>query len=201
VPIASDVALSPSWKTILATFGARLGKRTLDAFRRRPPEELYDLAADPDEIVNIASDAAHASMLADVRAQLEHGARRRTIHGARRHRSVWTTRADEGKTLASGVDEPATRHAFYRRSGRRCDGRRYRRNRRSIRHPRRTPIFSHRKRCRSATARLGVAVWAADGLTLQLNRIDNAAVSPFARACFHSDAARAHRRSKLPRPP
>lgn len=70
VPIASDVALSPSWKAITTTPGARLGKRTLEAFEHRPDEELYDLHADPDEVVNLAGDASHAAALADVRAQL-----------------------------------------------------------------------------------------------------------------------------------
>ncbi len=69
VPIASDVALSPSWKAIVANH-APLGKRTLDAFHRRPSEELYDVARDPDEAVNLAADAAHASTLADLRSQL-----------------------------------------------------------------------------------------------------------------------------------
>jgi N-sulfoglucosamine sulfohydrolase len=70
VPVASDVALSPSWKAITSTPGARLGKRTLAAFRHRPPEELYDLRADPDEVVNLAADPAQASVLGDLRAQL-----------------------------------------------------------------------------------------------------------------------------------
>jgi N-sulfoglucosamine sulfohydrolase len=69
VPVASDVALSPSWKAIVAS-GAHLGKRSLDAFRHRPSEELYDLASDPAESVNLAADSAHASTLADLRAQL-----------------------------------------------------------------------------------------------------------------------------------
>ena len=70
VPIASDVALSPSWKAIVSTPGVQLGKRTLEAFRHRPAEELYDLAADPDEVTNLVADPAHASALADLRAQL-----------------------------------------------------------------------------------------------------------------------------------
>jgi len=70
VPIASDVALSPSWKAIVSTPGVRLGKRTLEAFRHRPAEELYDLAADPDEVINLADDLAHAAALADLREQL-----------------------------------------------------------------------------------------------------------------------------------
>ena len=70
VPIASDVALSPSWKAITSTPGAKLGKRTLDAFHHRPAEELYDLIDDPDEVVNLAADPKHASVLADLRKQL-----------------------------------------------------------------------------------------------------------------------------------
>jgi len=70
VPIASDVALSPSWKAIVSTPGVQLGKRTLEAFRHRPAEELYDLAADPDEVTNLVADPAHASALAYLRAQL-----------------------------------------------------------------------------------------------------------------------------------
>jgi N-sulfoglucosamine sulfohydrolase len=70
VPVASDVQLSPSWKAIIGTSGAKLGKRTLDAFTHRPSEELYDLASDPDEVVNLAADSAHATVLADLRKQV-----------------------------------------------------------------------------------------------------------------------------------
>ena len=42
-----------------------------DAFwREKAPEELYDLATDPDAVRNLAGDAAHASMLAHCRAAL-----------------------------------------------------------------------------------------------------------------------------------
>jgi N-sulfoglucosamine sulfohydrolase len=64
VPVASDVQLSPSWKAITGTPGAKLGKRTLEAFLHRPSEELYELGTDPDEVV------AHAAVLADLRSQL-----------------------------------------------------------------------------------------------------------------------------------
>jgi len=70
VPVAGDVQLSPSWKAITSTPGAKLGKRTLQAFAHRPSEELYDLAADPDEVVNLAGHPAHAAVLADLRTQL-----------------------------------------------------------------------------------------------------------------------------------
>lgn len=69
-PVASDVAGSPSWQAILATPGARLGRRSVEAFLHRPAEELYDLATDPDEVVNLADDPAHAGTLAELRAQL-----------------------------------------------------------------------------------------------------------------------------------
>ena len=71
VPIASDVALSPSWKAITTTPAAKLGKRTLEAFHHRPGEELYDLAADPDEVINLAGDAKYADVLAELRNRLD----------------------------------------------------------------------------------------------------------------------------------
>jgi N-sulfoglucosamine sulfohydrolase len=71
VPMASDVQLSSSWKAIMSTPGAKLGKRTLEAFTHRPSEELYDLTVDPDEIVNLAADSSHATVIADLRKQLQ----------------------------------------------------------------------------------------------------------------------------------
>jgi N-sulfoglucosamine sulfohydrolase len=70
VPVAGDVQLSPSWKAITGTPGAKLGKRTLEAFLHRPSEELYELRTDPDEVVNLAGDPARAAVLAGLRIQL-----------------------------------------------------------------------------------------------------------------------------------
>ena len=68
-PIAGDVASSPSWKAIEAS-GANLGKRPLSAYLRRPAEELYDVVADPDQITNLAGNAAHRDTLSQLRAAL-----------------------------------------------------------------------------------------------------------------------------------
>jgi uncharacterized sulfatase len=40
------------------------------AFGKRPGEELYDLAKDPDQTVNLAGDPAHAEVVARLAAQL-----------------------------------------------------------------------------------------------------------------------------------
>jgi len=61
-PIAGDVAGSPSWQAIAADPSVRLGRRTQAAYLKRPAEELYDLAGDPDELVNLAADPAHAGV-------------------------------------------------------------------------------------------------------------------------------------------
>jgi N-sulfoglucosamine sulfohydrolase len=68
-PIAGDVASSPSWKAIQAS-GAKLGKRPLEAYLRRPAEELYDVVVDPDQITNLAGSADHRDTLKQMRADL-----------------------------------------------------------------------------------------------------------------------------------
>jgi N-sulfoglucosamine sulfohydrolase len=63
-PIAGDVAGSPSWQAIAADPAILLGKRSQAAYLKRPAEELYDLARDPDELVNVAADPAYAEVKA-----------------------------------------------------------------------------------------------------------------------------------------
>ncbi len=69
-PIAGDVAGSPSWQAIAADPAIRLGKRSQAAYLKRPAEELYDLARDPDELVNVATDPAYASVKAALAERL-----------------------------------------------------------------------------------------------------------------------------------
>lgn len=61
-PIAGDVAGSPSWRAIAADPAIRLGGRSQAAYRHRPAAELYDLARDPDELMNRADDPAYAAI-------------------------------------------------------------------------------------------------------------------------------------------
>lgn len=70
-PIAGDVASSPSWKAIAADPTTSVGKRSQAAYLKRPPEELYDLRADPDELVNLVGAPASAPILAEMRKQLQ----------------------------------------------------------------------------------------------------------------------------------
>ena len=69
-PVAGDVAGSPSWKAIAADPAVRLGQRTQAAYLKRPAEELYDLARDPDELVNLADDPAYAAIKAGLAERL-----------------------------------------------------------------------------------------------------------------------------------
>lgn len=48
----------------------KVGDRTLKDYIFRPPEELYDLENDPQEVKNLASDAAHQELLFDLREKL-----------------------------------------------------------------------------------------------------------------------------------
>jgi N-sulfoglucosamine sulfohydrolase len=69
-PIAGDVAGSPSWKAISADPSVLIGKRTQAAYLKRGAEELYDLARDPDELVNVVADPAYAAIKAALAERL-----------------------------------------------------------------------------------------------------------------------------------
>lgn len=69
-PIAGDVGGSPSWKAISADPLIPIGKRTQAAYLKRAAEELYDLARDPDELVNVAANPAYAPVKAALAERL-----------------------------------------------------------------------------------------------------------------------------------
>lgn len=62
-------AYFPSWREAAKTDAA--ARRIVDSYYRRPAEELYDLAADPDETRNLAKDPRHAATLAQLRTRLD----------------------------------------------------------------------------------------------------------------------------------
>jgi arylsulfatase A-like enzyme len=61
----------PTKQVILARRDQDLATFFRLAFEKRPEEELYDVAKDPDEIVNLAADPAYADTKAKLRADLE----------------------------------------------------------------------------------------------------------------------------------
>ncbi len=70
-PHASDLWNSKTWQSVLAEGPkAMLGKRPVGAYLRRPAEELYDVEADPGEVVNLADSPKHKDTLLSLRARV-----------------------------------------------------------------------------------------------------------------------------------
>jgi N-sulfoglucosamine sulfohydrolase len=59
-PFALDLIQSPTWISVQKSGGTIYGKRAIERFLHRPEFELYDLEKDPDEVMNLAEDVAHA---------------------------------------------------------------------------------------------------------------------------------------------
>jgi N-sulfoglucosamine sulfohydrolase len=70
-PFASDLYSSPTWQGVLKRGDKLMGQRSLASFLRRPKEELYELAKDPNELTNVAGDPKYADVLADLRGRLK----------------------------------------------------------------------------------------------------------------------------------
>lgn len=71
-PFASDLWAAPTWQAALAKGPDFVyGKRTIASYLKRPPFELYDLAADPREVHNLAGDAKYAAILQELQAKLK----------------------------------------------------------------------------------------------------------------------------------
>jgi N-sulfoglucosamine sulfohydrolase len=60
----------PTWQAAVARGLATYGRRPLAACLHQPEFELYDLAADPDEVRNLAADTSHRAEFERLRAKL-----------------------------------------------------------------------------------------------------------------------------------
>ena len=77
-PFANDIYGSLTWEDVrnAEVSPKTIGKRPLKDYFFRPPEELYDLVEDPDEIKNLIKDLDHTAVLEDLRTRLEAWQRR-----------------------------------------------------------------------------------------------------------------------------
>ncbi len=48
-----------------------IGKRPVQQYLHRAPEELFDIVGDPDEVHNLAASAEHRGVLEQMRAQVD----------------------------------------------------------------------------------------------------------------------------------
>jgi N-sulfoglucosamine sulfohydrolase len=70
-PFASDLWNSATWQAARGGGpNSRYGKRTIDAYERRPRFELYDLETDPDEVHNLATAPTHLELRVKLQAKL-----------------------------------------------------------------------------------------------------------------------------------
>ena len=70
--IATDLYLSRSYEGIRnMPKPVFLGKRSLNDYIHRPSEQLYDMEADPEEVVDLAQDPQYADLVKELREKLE----------------------------------------------------------------------------------------------------------------------------------
>lgn len=71
-PFSTDLYASLSWEGMRNVDGpVKIGWRTLEAYIRRPAEELFDMQEDPREVKNVAQDPTYAEVLKEMRADME----------------------------------------------------------------------------------------------------------------------------------
>ena len=70
-PFASDLYASPTWQGIIKDGRKKYGKRDVSAYLNRPRHELYNIEADPDEVVNLAENPEFSKTLESLQSQLK----------------------------------------------------------------------------------------------------------------------------------
>lgn len=71
-PFATDLWVASSWQAQFKQGpDALYGKKTVDQYIHRPKFELYDIANDPNETINLADKPEHASILSEYQAKLK----------------------------------------------------------------------------------------------------------------------------------
>ncbi len=70
-PFASDLYASPTWQGTIRSGAKKYGQRSIEAYLHRPRHELYNLEADPDEVVNLAEDPEFTQTLQSLQSQLK----------------------------------------------------------------------------------------------------------------------------------
>jgi N-sulfoglucosamine sulfohydrolase len=69
-PFASDLFDSPTWQASLKRHDRQYGSRSVEEYVHRPRQELYDVEADPRELVNLAGQSGYAKVLAELQETL-----------------------------------------------------------------------------------------------------------------------------------
>jgi N-sulfoglucosamine sulfohydrolase len=69
-PHASDLWESSTWSSVSGNMNNKLGKRKIEDYIKRPEFELYDMANDPYEIVNLAYQSDFANLLEEYKEKI-----------------------------------------------------------------------------------------------------------------------------------
>ena len=70
-PFASDLHAAPTWQGIIKSGAKKYGQRDVSAYLQRPRHELYNVEADPHEIVNLADNPEFSNTLKSLQSQLK----------------------------------------------------------------------------------------------------------------------------------